>query len=67
MYDFDLQRFIVFLDNENDIPMFKLAPQSIAVDSATVELKKYATSIIGSNNEDSVVKYIINGFNNNQV
>jgi len=52
MYDFDLQRLIVFGDNENDITMFKLAPQSIAVDSVTVELKKYATSIIGSNNED---------------
>ena len=49
----------VFGDNANDIKMFKLAGKAIAVNNATNELKSYASEIIGSNEEDSVVKYIV--------
>jgi hydroxymethylpyrimidine pyrophosphatase-like HAD family hydrolase len=49
----------VFGDNSNDIKMFKLAGQSIAVSNATDELKQYATQIMGTNEEDSVVRYIL--------
>ena len=49
----------VFGDNANDIKMFKLAGKAIAVNNATNELKDYASEIIGSNEEDSVVKYIV--------
>ncbi len=54
----------VFGDNINDIKMFKYAANSIAVRNAAEELKTYATKIIESNEEDSVVKYILedNGF-----
>jgi len=48
----------VFGDNANDIKMFKLAGKSIAVNNATNELKSYASEIIGSNEEDSLIKYI---------
>ncbi|MCD4706876.1 MAG: HAD family hydrolase [Candidatus Sabulitectum sp.] len=51
---------VVFGDNSNDISMFKMAHRSIAVSNATEELKKYATEVIGSNNEDSVARYIQN-------
>ncbi|HBP65264.1 MAG TPA: HAD family hydrolase [Desulfosporosinus sp.] len=49
----------VFGDNSNDIKMFKLAGKAIAVNNATTELKDYASEIIGSNEEDSVIKYIV--------
>jgi hydroxymethylpyrimidine pyrophosphatase-like HAD family hydrolase len=35
-----------------------LANQAVAVSNATDELKRYAAQIIGSNDEDSVVRYI---------
>ena len=49
---------VVFGDSGNDIKMFQLADRAIAVANATDELKRYATQVIGSNNEDSVVKFI---------
>jgi len=49
----------VFGDNANDIKMFKLAGKAIAVNNATNELKNCASEIIGSNEEDSVVKFIV--------
>jgi len=58
-YGFRLNDLTVFGDNTNDIKMFKLARNKIAVSNAKPELKKYATRIIGTNEEDSVVKYIM--------
>ncbi|HEY8911251.1 MAG TPA: Cof-type HAD-IIB family hydrolase [Desulfosporosinus sp.] len=52
-------KLTVFGDNSNDLKMFKLAGKSIAVNNATDELKSYASEVIGSNEEDSVVKYIV--------
>ena len=49
---------IVFGDHINDIKIFQIATESVAVANATDELKQHATHIIGSNQEDSVVKYI---------
>jgi len=49
---------VVFGDSSNDIKMFQLADRAIAVANATDELKRYATHVISSNNEDSVVKFI---------
>lgn len=48
----------VFGDNLNDISMFKISTEGYAVKNAHKDLKKYATAIIGSNNRDSVVRYI---------
>jgi len=61
-YGFRLNDLTVFGDNANDIKMFKLARHKIAVSNAKPELKKYATRIIGTNEEDSVVKYIMGNY-----
>lgn len=55
---FDLSQLVVFGDQTNDVSMFELAPTAIAVSNAVDELKVLATEVIGSNEEDSVVKYI---------
>lgn len=57
-YGYDQNQLTVFGDNVNDIKMFKFASEAVAVKNATDELKKYAIKVIGSNEEDSVVKYI---------
>jgi hydroxymethylpyrimidine pyrophosphatase-like HAD family hydrolase len=44
--------------------MFKIANHAIAVANANAELKRYATLVIGSNTEDSVVKYIHHDWSN---
>ena len=53
-----LRNLTVFGDHINDIKMLKLAGTSVAVANAEEELKQHADEIIGSNEEDAVVKYI---------
>ena len=55
---FSQDDLVVFGDNLNDVNMFKMAKTAIAVENATDQIKGYANKIIGSNQEDSVVKYI---------
>lgn len=47
-----------FGDNLNDLVMLKEADTAVAVNNAVEEVKKRADIIIGTNNNDSVVKYI---------
>jgi len=49
---------ICFGDNINDIPMFRAADKTIAVSNAHDELKAIAHTVIGSNNDNSVAKWI---------
>ena len=58
------EKLVVFGDSLNDISMFKIADESYAVANAMDELKKIATHIIGSNEEDSVVDLLKERFNN---
>ena len=51
-------RIIAFGDNLNDIPLFLVADECYAVSNAHEELKKIATGVIGSNNEDAVAEFI---------
>lgn len=51
-------RIIAFGDNLNDIPLFKAADEAYAVSNAHDELKKIATGVIDSNNNDAVVRFI---------
>lgn len=51
-------RVIVFGDGKNDIDMFEAADECYAVKNAHEELKKRATGVIGSNDEDSVAKWL---------
>lgn len=55
---FSQDDLVVFGDNLNDANMFKMAKTAIAVENATDEIKGYANKIIGSNQDDSVIKYI---------
>ena len=49
---------MVFGDGDNDIRMLQMADRAIVVSNATDEVKRHATEVIGSNNEDSVAKFI---------
>lgn len=55
-------RLIVFGDGKNDIDMFEVADERYAVRNAHEELKRIATAIIGSNDEDGVAKWLAQNF-----
>ena len=57
--NFDMKNVTVFGDRSNDLEMFKIATTAIAVENASDDIKKHATKIIGTNENDSVVKYIL--------
>lgn len=56
------EKVVCFGDGKNDISMFSLADESYAVENADLELKKMATSVIESNNNDGVAKWLINNY-----
>lgn len=51
-------RIIAFGDNLNDVPLFEIADEAYAVQNAHNDLKKIATDVIQSNDNDAVVKFI---------
>jgi Cof subfamily protein (haloacid dehalogenase superfamily) len=51
-------QLVVFGDNNNDIEMFEIADLPIALENSVQVLKNMAVETIGSNDEDSVAKYI---------
>lgn len=53
-----LTEIIAFGDDYSDIGMLKLCGKGIAVGNGISEVKKTADSIIGSNDEDGIAKYI---------
>ncbi len=55
---YGFNHLVVFGDGLNDIPMFMYADESYAVANALDELKKYATGIIGSNENDAVADFL---------
>lgn len=60
------EKLVVFGDGKNDIDMFELADESYAVKNAHEDLKRIATSIISSNDEDGVAKWLDENFVINQ-
>lgn len=52
------ERVVAFGDGVNDIPMFLAADESYATENAPAVVKKVAAGVIGSNDEDSVAKWI---------
>lgn len=54
----DKYELVVFGDQGNDLPMFQIAHRRIAVANAINELKRHATYIIESNEQDGVVKFL---------
>ncbi len=59
---FGCDRLVVFGDGMNDIQMFEAANECYAVANASSQLKAVADGIIGSNNEDSVARFILDDF-----
>lgn len=55
-------RIIAFGDNLNDIPLFEVADEAYAVSNAHEGLKAVATSVIDSNDDDGVAKFISEHF-----
>ena len=47
-----------FGDGKNDIDMFEIADESYAVENANADLKKIATAVIPSNDEDGVARWL---------
>jgi len=59
-YGFD--KVVSFGDNLNDLPMFLASDESYAVANAKPEVKEKATSVILGNDEDAVVKWLLDRF-----
>jgi Cof subfamily protein (haloacid dehalogenase superfamily) len=57
-YGLGEHELIVFGDHTNDVKMFKAATRAVAVGNAHPEVLRLATETIGSNDEDSVVRFI---------
>ncbi|SEH60763.1 Cof subfamily of IIB subfamily of haloacid dehalogenase superfamily/HAD-superfamily hydrolase, subfamily IIB [Ruminococcus flavefaciens] len=53
------ERLVVFGDALNDLDLFEIADESYAVENAADELKKAATAVIESNNDDGVAKWLL--------
>lgn len=51
-------KIVSFGDAINDIPMFQISDECYAVENAVEELKKMATAVIESNNNDGVAKWL---------
>ena len=51
-------KVVCFGDGKNDISMFNVCDEKYAVANAVDELKAVATAVIGSNNDDSVAKWL---------
>ena len=56
------EKIVAFGDGKNDVDMFELADESYAVENAHEDLKKYATDIILSNEEDGVAQWLAHNF-----
>lgn len=52
------ERLVVFGDGKNDVDLFAAADEAYAVENAVEELKRLATAVIGSNDEDGVAKWL---------
>jgi len=57
-YGFNKEQITVFGDQVNDISMFDVAGTKISVRGAIEQLKNQADLVLGSNNNDAVIKYI---------
>jgi len=58
MHQLETHALVAFGDQTNDLKMLRIADHPIAVANATAELKSHAKQVIGSNHDDSVVRFI---------
>ncbi len=61
---YQCDRIVAFGDGMNDIEMFKMADEAYALENAVPELKAIATAVIGSNDDDSVAKWLNDHYHN---
>ncbi len=52
------KKIICFGDNKNDITMFETADYGVCMENGVKELKQIADKVIGTNNQNSVAKFI---------
>ena len=52
-------RLVVFGDEINDIELFKIADEAVAVANAKPELRPFATTFTDSNENDGVAKFLL--------
>jgi len=57
-------KIICFGDNINDLPMFNVSDEKYAVANAIDEIKKIATGIIGSHDDDGVARWLEKNYYN---
>ncbi len=62
MYSLQESDLVVFGDDVNDLGMFRIATRALATANARPELKRIAHEVIGTNGEDSVVRWISGHF-----
>lgn len=55
----DFDSVVAFGDNLNDLPLFEEADQCFSVSNAKDEVKKKATAVIDSNDNDGVAKWLL--------
>jgi hypothetical protein len=53
---------VVFGDDVNDLGMFRIATRALATANARPEILRAAHEVIGTNGEDSVVRWISGHF-----
>lgn len=56
-------RIVAFGDNVNDLSMLAVADVAVAVGNATPQIQRAADIIIGTNDADSVARFILSDFN----
>lgn len=57
-----VERIVAFGDNLNDLSLFEVADVAVAVANAHPEVRRVADIVIGSNDEDSVARFIAQDF-----
>ena len=66
LYALQESDLVVFGDDVNDLGMFRIATRALATANARPELKRIAHEVIGTNGEDSVVRWISRHFRSAQ-
>ncbi len=66
MQNCPMENLVVFGDYTNDVGMFEMAPHAIAVANAHEEIHRLSTETIGDHNEDAVVRYLCDAFENSR-
>lgn len=58
LWNIPIQQVVVFGDDENDLEMFSLCPNAVAMENAIPELKALSSDITLNNNQDGVAYWL---------